>query len=153
MQRAALIGLAIVVAGAVFLACSDDPAPAPAPVDVTPEGGADDSLVTTTEEQCPAGSRAAVGTTSCVPVGTTTCAPGFAKDDSGWGCNAVLPSTKCTGATRPALGETSCVPTGDCGAAFPPANAIVVDPTLADGAVDATHVKTLSDAITAATLR
>lgn len=125
--------------------------PAP-PANVAAEGGApDESLVVTSEESCPAGSRAAVGTTSCVPVGTTTCAPGFAKSDSGWGCVAVLPSTKCTGATRPALGETSCAPVGDCSAAFPPAGAIVVDPTLADGAVDATHVKTLPDAMAAAT--
>lgn len=148
MKRCALVGL--LVTG--FLACADDPAPAPPPANVAPEGGApEESLVTTTEEHCPAGSRAAVGTTSCVPVGTTTCAPGFAKDDSGWGCAAVLPSANCTGATRPALGETSCVPVGDCSAAFPPAGAIIVDPTLADGAVDATHVKTLTDALTAAT--
>lgn len=152
MKRDALVGLLVVGIVAGPLACSDDPAAAPATSNGAPEGGGpDESLVTTTDEKCPAGTRAAVGTTSCVAVGTTTCAPGFAKSDSGWGCVAVLPSAKCTGATRSALGETSCVPIGGCNAAFPPAGAIIVDPTLADGAVDATHVKTLSDAMTAAT--
>ncbi len=38
---------------------------------------------------------------------------------------------ECRGATRPALGAKTCVPVGDCSAAFPPPNAIVVDPTAA----------------------
>jgi hypothetical protein len=84
-------------------------------------------------------------------VGTTSCAPGFARDASGWGCAAVLPSSACTGATRPKLGETTCVPVGDCAAAFPPAGAILVDPTLAPAAIDATHVLTIADALAVAT--
>ena len=39
------------------------------------------------------------------------------------------------------------MPVGDCAAAFPPAGAILVDPTLAPAAVDATHVLTVADAL------
>lgn len=144
MTRRALVGFLL-----SFVACSEDPAPAP-PATVGPDAApADDTLVTAPED-CGPGTRAAVGAAACVPVGTTTCAAGFAKDPSGWGCVAVVPTTACTGATRPALGETTCVPIGDCAGAYPPANAIIVDPALADGAVDATHVKTIEAAVSAA---
>lgn len=142
MPRRALV-LAVVVA-----ACGDDPAPATSPA---PDAGAPaaDELFTSSED-CAPGTRAAVGSAACVPVGTTTCAAGFEKAPSGWGCAPVLPPSACTGATRPALGSRACVPVGDCAAPFPPPNAIVVDPTLADGAIDATHVRTLADAVGAA---
>lgn len=148
-MRRALVGFFLFFCSS-FAACSDDPAPAPAATP-SPEGGAPDESLVTASDDCAPGTRAAVGTTACVPVGTTTCAPGFTKDPSGWGCAAVVPTTACTGATRPALGETACVPVGDCAGAFPPANTtITVDPALADGDVDATHVKTLEAAVTAA---
>jgi hypothetical protein len=149
MTRRALVASLLLCFVACFVACSDEPAPA-APTPVAPDAAAPDESLVTAAEDCGPGTRAAVGSTACVPVGTTTCAAGFAKDPSGWGCVAVLPEAACTGATRPALGEKACVPVGDCGGAYPPANAIIVDPSLADGAVDATHVKTLAAAIATA---
>jgi len=138
-----------VVAFALLTACSDDPAPATTPAgDGGPPPG--DDQVFTTDDDCAPGTRPAVGQKTCVAVGTTTCASGFVKDASGWGCAAVIPTDPCTGPTRPALGETACVPVGDCNGAFPPAGAIIVDPALADGAVDATHKKTLADAVSTA---
>lgn len=80
-------------------------------------------------------------------MGTTSCVAGFERDASGWGCAAVLPPAPCAGATRPKLGAQMCAPVGDCSAAFPPAGAIVVDPALDPTAVDATHVRTVADAL------
>lgn len=108
-------------------------------------------LVVADASTCGPGTRPAVGVTECVAVGTTSCAPGFTRDASGWGCAPVLPPSACTGSTRPKLGETTCAPVGDCAAAFPPPGAILVDPTLAPGAVDATHVLTVADALAVAT--
>lgn len=99
---------------------------------------------------CAAGQRPAIGSESCVAVGTTTCARGFERDKSGWGCAPIMPSAACTGATRPRLGDRVCVPVGDCNAAYPPAGAILVDPALDPGAVDATHVRTVADALSLA---
>lgn len=96
---------------------------------------------------CAPGTRPAIGAEACVAVGPTTCASGFARDASGWGCAPVLPAAACVGATRPSLGETACKPVGDCAAAFPPAGAILVDPTLDPAAVDATHVRSVADAL------
>jgi hypothetical protein len=93
------------------------------------------------------GTRPALGNDACVAVGPTSCAAGFERDASGWGCAAVLPPAPCAGATRPKLGERTCAPVGDCSAAFPPAGAIVVDPALDPAAVDATHVRTVADAL------
>ncbi|MDB4998573.1 MAG: hypothetical protein JWM74_6005 [Myxococcaceae bacterium] len=93
------------------------------------------------------GTRPAIGNDACVPVGTTTCAAGFERDVSGWGCAAVLPPAPCVGATRPKLGDRTCAPVGDCSAAYPPAGAILVDPALDPAAVDATHVRTVADAL------
>jgi hypothetical protein len=143
-------------------ACSSDSSSAPAstPPPTTPATCAVDEraaadgtceLLVADAASCGPGTRPAVGVAECVPVGTTSCAPGFARDPSGWGCAAVLPPAACTGATRPKLGETTCAPVGDCAAPFPPAGAILVDPTLAPGAVDATHVLTVADALAVAT--
>lgn len=96
---------------------------------------------------CAPNTRPAIGGEECIRVGPTACAPGFARDSSGWGCAPVLPATACAGATRPKLGETTCAPVGDCSAPFPPAGAVLVDPSLDLAAVDATHVRTIADAL------
>jgi hypothetical protein len=96
---------------------------------------------------CGPGTRPAVGVQECGAVGPTSCAPGFERDASGWGCAPILPTAACAGATRPKLGERACAPVGDCSAAFPPAGAILVDPALDFAAVDATHVRTVADAL------
>lgn len=152
MARAALslYGLALLVA------CSD-PAPSAAEAVEPPAVAtcaADEHASTdgtcelfATAVDCAPGTRPAVGSETCLPVGPTGCAAGFAKDASGWGCAPVLPTEPCTGATRPRLGDRACVAVGDCAAAFPPAGAILVDPTLADAAVDATHVRTVDAAL------
>lgn len=156
------IGQSIFVAMvATSLACSSSdgstgsPGPSPAPVATTCEDGdvivdgACQPLLTTAS--CKPGTRAALGSSDCVPVGTSACAPGFTAHTSGWGCVPVLPPATCKGATRDALGKTSCVPVGDCAAAFPPASAtIFVDASFADGQVDATHFKSLRAAVDAA---
>jgi hypothetical protein len=104
-------------------------------------------LFTAAASSCVPGTRPALGNDACVPVGPTSCAAGFERDASGWGCAAVLPPAPCAGATRPKLGERTCAPIGDCSSAFPPAGAIVVDPALDPAAVDATHVRTVADAL------
>ncbi|MFH1810399.1 MAG: right-handed parallel beta-helix repeat-containing protein [Pseudomonadota bacterium] len=101
---------------------------------------------------CPAGTRAEPGTTTCLHVGPAACGEGFEDDPSGWGCAPVLPATPCAGATRQALGLRECQPLADCDAGFPPTEAtLFVDAALPDGSVDATHVRSLSEAIDAAT--
>ncbi len=103
---------------------------------------------------CAPGTRAALGSATCVPVGTTSCSPGFTPHASGWGCMPVMPAAACTGATREALGSTTCAPVGDCSAAFPPATAtLFVDASLADAQVDATHFKSLGAAVKAAAFK
>jgi hypothetical protein len=100
---------------------------------------------------CAAGTMPVLGKTACQPVGPSSCAAGFERDPSGWGCRAVLPAAACTGATKETLGRTSCTPVGDCAAAFPPAGASVfVNATFSNAQLDATHVRTLGEALTAA---
>lgn len=100
---------------------------------------------------CPGGTRPRVGAASCEPVGwTSACPAGTSRDASGFGCSDPAPPAACTGATREAYGEASCVPVGDCSAAFPPAGAIVVDASLAEGQIDATHVRTIAEGVAAA---
>ncbi|MBX3202607.1 MAG: right-handed parallel beta-helix repeat-containing protein [Labilithrix sp.] len=99
---------------------------------------------------CGAGTTARLGSRACVPVGTTTCPSGFESDPSGWGCRAVLPAKACAGATRDAIGRASCVPVGDCSAPFPPAGALVVDATFADGELGPKKYKTIQAAMLAA---
>jgi hypothetical protein len=140
-------------------ACSDSPAATTSGGPTTPDAGATCAdglragpdgtceLFAAAAASCGPGTRPAVGNDACVAVGTTSCAAGFERDASGWGCAAVLPPAPCVGATRPKLGERTCVPVGDCSAAYPPAGAILVDPALDPAAVDATHVRTVADAL------
>src|SRR5205085_374296 len=72
------------------------------------------------------------------------------RDASGWGC-VDYKSVGCDGATRESAASADCVPVGNCDAPFPPAGAIVVDDSFTDAQVDATHFKTISAAIDAAT--
>jgi len=105
------------------------------------------------EGACPAGSRPAIGSTTCEPVGVTACAPGFVADESGWGCEAVLPPVTCAigSGTREQLGSSTCVPVADCDAAFPPPGTTHhVSAAYADGDLDATHFRTLGEAVEAA---
>lgn len=102
-------------------------------------------------EPCPAGTRPAIGSATCVPVGiATACPDGLSADASGWGCTDTLPAGGCAGATREAVGSTSCVAIGDCAGAFPPAGALLVDDDFGPGDLDATHFATIGDALAAA---
>jgi hypothetical protein len=146
------------VAVALGLGCSggsssDAPAPAPAPAAACADGFAADDrgcVEIAPEAVCPPGKRPTIGKSTCVPSGTTTGCLGSVPDPSGWGCTDQPPPSPCTGATREAAGSASCVPIGDCAAPFPPAGAILVDASLADAQVDATHFKKIGDAIAAA---
>jgi hypothetical protein len=100
---------------------------------------------------CVPGTMPVLGQSACQPVGPSSCAAGFEKDPSGWGCHAVLPTAACTGATKETLGSATCAPVGDCGATFPPAGAtLFVNAAFTAGQVDATHVRTIAAALTAA---
>jgi hypothetical protein len=102
-------------------------------------------------EACPAGTRPKIGSAKCEAVGwTTSCPVGFARDPSGWGCTATVSEAACAGASRQSIGGGACVAIGDCGAAFPPAGALVVDARFTDPQLDATHFRKIADAITAA---
>ena len=158
--------------GAFMMACSSDDGDAPVvpPVEMPPpvperacaEGFALDAdgacLSAPAPETCPGGTRPRVGSTTCEPVGwKSACPPGTTRDASGFGCTSPAPPAPappapatCTGATREAYGQAACVPIGDCTAAFPPAGAIVVDASFADGELDATHFRTLESAVAAA---
>ena len=144
-------------------ACSSDPeaSPAPpAPVTEPPanpcaEGFALDAdgacVDVPSPASCPGGTRPRVGSSTCEPVGwQSACPAGTTRDATGFGCADVAPAAACTGATREAVGAASCVPVGDCTGAFPPAGAIVVDASLADAQLDATHVRTLAAGVAAA---
>ncbi|MBX3210166.1 MAG: right-handed parallel beta-helix repeat-containing protein [Labilithrix sp.] len=99
-------------------------------------------------DACPAGTRAAIGSTECVAVGATECAPGFAKDATGWGCDAVIAPAACSGATRERLGSRTCEPLSDCNGPFPPAGAtLFVNAAYTDGQLDATHLRTIAGAV------
>jgi hypothetical protein len=102
---------------------------------------------------CAPGTRAGIGSTECVPVGVTTCAAGFVKDASGWGCEPVLAPTACpiSSATRERLGVTGCVPISDCNAPFPPPGTTsTVNAAYTDAQLDATHFRSIADAVNAA---
>ena len=102
---------------------------------------------------CAPGTRAAIGSATCVPVGVTACAPGFVVAAGGWGCDPVLPATACAigSGTRERLGSTACTPVSDCNAPFPPAGStIFVSASYADAQLDATHFRTIADAVNAA---
>lgn len=100
---------------------------------------------------CAPGTMPVLGQSACQPVGPSSCVVGFEKDPSGWGCRSVLPTAACTGATKETLGSATCAPVGDCAAAFPPAGAtLFVNAAFTAGQVDATHVRTIGAALTAA---
>lgn len=165
----ALVALGAVLASPLTLtACSSDAASAPgsvAPVVETPpdpsgcaegfqvlEGNAGCAPILPTQA-CAAGTRAAIGSATCVPVGVTACAPGFGLDATGWGCNAIVSPKACAigSGTRERLGSTACTPISDCSAPFPPAAAtIFVKAAYADAELDATHFRTIAAAVVAA---
>lgn len=98
---------------------------------------------------CAPGTMAGIGG-ACTPVGAR-CSDGFVADR--WGCKPVLPPGACTGATRAALGSTSCVPIGAC-ASGPPADAdTFVDAAFTAGQLDATHVRTIGEALASPTAK
>ena len=102
---------------------------------------------------CAPGTRAAIGSATCVPVGVTACAPGFAVAASGWGCDPVLPPAACAigSGTREKLGSTTCVAVSDCNAPFPPpGSTLFVSAAYADAQLDATHFRSIAAAVTAA---
>ena len=151
--------------GALLLACSacgSDPSAAvtPSPVPPLAANPCADGFVLDADgacvdmpapASCPGGTRPRVGSITCEPVGwVAACPAGTTRDASGFGCADAAPAAPCTGATREAVGAPSCVPVGDCTGAFPPAGAILVDASLADAQVDATHVKTLAAGVSAA---
>lgn len=103
------------------------------------------------DHDCPAGTMPVLGQTACQAVGAASCAAGFERDPSGWGCRAILPAASCAGATKETLGNATCAAVGDCSAAFPPAGAAVfVNAAFTGGQLDATHVKTIAEALAAA---
>jgi len=151
--------------GALLLAssaCSSEPVASTTPPVVTPpvaspcpDGFALDADAACVDvpapATCPGGTRPRLGVARCEPVGwVNACPAGTTRDASGFGCTDVAPAAACAGATREAVGASSCVPVGDCTGAFPPAGGIVVDASLPDAQVDATHVKTLAAGIAAA---
>lgn len=155
-----LRSLAAAVLVALAPACSDDAAPrgVPAPSEDAgsrcPEGFAlDAELDACTEvlppEPCAPGTMALLGQAECQPVGWTgECPAGMARDASGWGCVDAVPAAGCAGATRESVGAGGCAPVGDCAGPFPPAAAtLFVDD---DGPTDATHFRTIFDAVAAA---
>ena len=116
----------------------------------TPDVAGDGCVEVIPAADCPAGTRAALGSTTCAPIATFACPAGFIADASGWGCTDISPAAACPAGTIEELGSTTCAPIDDCSAAFPPANAaLFVD--AATTTADATHFKTIGAAITAAT--
>lgn len=98
---------------------------------------------------CPAGTRASIGSTECVPVGWTSCPQGFVADPSGWGCAEVLPAATCPSGSMARLGFADCQPIGDCARPFPPPTAThFVDANGPQG--DGVHFRKVFDAVLAA---
>lgn len=97
---------------------------------------------------CADGTIDFLGEPACAPVGITACPEGFARQ--GFACAPVV-AASCAGATRARLGDAACVPVGDCDAAFPPPGATMfVDAAFTAGQIDATHKKTIQEAVDAA---
>jgi hypothetical protein len=153
-----------IAVGALVVACGQEPATSaappvaakPAPADnPCADGFALDSdgacIDAPAPAACPGGTRPRLGSSTCEPVGwQSSCPAGTKRDASGFACMDAAPAAPCAGATREAQDQASCVPVGDCTGPFPPAGAIVVDASLSDGQVDATHVRTLSAGVAAA---
>ena len=102
-MRASRLILVLAIARASF-ACSDDPAPGGAAAGPgTPDGGAaacEDGERSGPEGcepilpdgECAVGTRAEIGSATCVPVGPQACPSGFEKHESGWGCRPMMPA-------------------------------------------------------------
>lgn len=168
-QAAALaLALGMLAAGGAASGCSDDPAPSSpvgaldggAPADAgaapcaegfrpLPDGIGCDVVLPSGD--CPAGTRARIGAEVCAKLATATC-PSFMRFDAGRGvCVDAAPRSACAGATREAAFQGTCAPVGDCAAAFPPPAATVfVDAAFAPGQLDATHVRTIGEALAVA---
>lgn len=98
---------------------------------------------------CPPGTRARVGQSECQPAGWAICPLGFVRDDLGFGCADVTPASACAGASFEKIGDAACAPLPGCDAPFPPPDAtFFVDARFAQ--VDATHFRTITDALAAA---
>ncbi len=100
-------------------------------------------------DECPGGTRPAIGKETCAPVGWTNCSDTYAPDKDGWGCTDLALQTACSAEKRETY-EGDCVRIGDCSAAFPPAGAILVDDDFTPAQIDATHKKTIQEAVNAA---
>jgi hypothetical protein len=99
---------------------------------------------------CPGASRAAIGREACSAVGVRACSKGFRPRASGFGCEPVR-AAKCAGATIEVLGSAACEPIDDCARAFPPSEAtLFVSASTADADVDATHFKSVAQALAVA---
>lgn len=99
---------------------------------------------------CAPGSIAFAGDPACAPLAIECPQELFDRDPSGWGCRDRPAPSACTGMTREEVGSPRCVPIGDCAAPFPPAGAIVVDDDFTAGQLDATHFRTIGEAVAAA---
>lgn len=103
--------------------------------------GSDTGCLPVFAASCLPGTMQLAGRTDCVPVGVSDCGE-LERDDGGFGCAAKVPPA-CGPGERPA--PAGCVALGDCGAPFPPSGTdLVVDD---DGPQDATHVRTLAEAL------
>ncbi len=138
-MRIALFGAVVVSA---VVGCSSNDGAAPAAPTPTPDSQKNKDRMPGTS--CDPGTMGNALGTACVPVGTTACGAGFARAESGWGCEAIRPSVGCIGATRAVRGEKACQPLDDCDAPFPPAGAdVMVSAT--GGALP--HVATIEEAL------
>lgn len=97
--------------------------------------------------RCDAGGAPMLGASGCTPLGHRACGPRFAPRDGSWGCAPAVPSTACAGNTFPALGSATCAPLSACLASPPSGATLFVDQSLPPGAVDETHVRTVTDAL------
>jgi hypothetical protein len=97
-------------------------------------------------QSCPPNAMATFGSGECAPVGIAACADGWQRDETGHGCEPILPTKACSGGTRAAIGKAECVPIGDCAAPFPPPDATII----VDGTTAPNHYATLSEAVDAA---
>ncbi len=89
---------------------------------------------------------ATFGSETCAPVGIAACADGWRRDETGHGCEPVLPPKTCSAGTRAAIGKSECVPVGDCDAPFPPPDATI----FVDAVAAPNHYPTLGEAVAAA---
>lgn len=96
-------------------------------------------------DSCAPGTMARLGSRTCAPVGVPRCADGLVRDATGFGCAAKVPADCPANARRTFAG---CVSLPPCSAPFPPAAATLF--VNDDGPVDATHKRTIGEAIAVA---